>query len=54
MAGIAWPLPEEMDDAVLEKRLFVGREEQRPSRPLPDWAAVDTELRRKHVTLALL
>src|SRR2546425_13092803 len=53
-AGIAWPLAEDLDDQALEGRLFVKREEQRPSRPAPDWPSVNRELRRKHVTLALL
>ena len=55
-AGIAWPLPEDVDDAALEARLFA-----RPAvpsaaaRPLPDWAEVHRELRsKKNVTLALL
>lgn len=55
VAGIAWPLPPELDDEeALERVLFVAPDEQRPSRPLPDWRRVHTELRRKHVTLALL
>ena len=54
LAGITWPLPEGLDDEALEKTLFVEREDQRPSRPLPDWTWVHKELRRKHVTLALL
>ncbi len=55
VAGIAWPLPPELDDEeALERVLFVPPDEQRPSRPLPDWRRVHTELRRKHVTLALL
>jgi len=54
-AGLSWPLPEGMDDAQLEARLFVSAE--RPptaSRPLPDWSSVHRELRRKGVTLQLL
>ncbi len=58
-AGISWPLPEEMDDAALEARLFtrpaLPTSPSRPQRPLPDWAELDRELRsRKNVTLALL
>lgn len=54
-SGLSWPLPAELGDADLERRLFpppvrsLGR-----SRPLPDWAAVHQELKRKGVTLALL
>jgi transposase len=53
-AGITWPLPEHLDDQALEDRLFVKREDQRPSRTIPDWTWVHSELRRKHITLALL
>jgi len=54
LAGITWPLPETLDDEALERALFVPREDHRSSRPLPDWTEVHKELRRKHVTLALL
>lgn len=55
MAGIRWPLPENLDDTTLERLLFppapaVATE----ARPTPDWALVDKELRRASVTLALL
>lgn len=53
-ACITWPLRDDIDDAALEKRLFVPKEELRRGRPLPDLAWVHTELRKKHVTLALL
>jgi transposase len=53
-ARISWPLPADLDDAALEKLLFVPKEEQRSSRPLPDWKWIHTELKKKHVTLALL
>ena len=54
-AGLGWPLPEGMDDAELEARLF-ARVEPPPSasRPLPDWPLVHRELRRKGVTRQLL
>jgi transposase len=52
-AGIFWPLPEDLDDQALEDRLFKVKE--RPlGRDLPDWNWVLAELRRKHVTLALI
>jgi transposase len=53
--GLRWPLPLEMDDRALEERLF-GREAPPPPdlRPVPDWALVHRELRRKGVTLQLL
>jgi transposase len=54
-AGLGWPLPDGMDDAPLEARLF-ARAEPPPSasRPLPDWPTVHRELRRKGMTLQLL
>lgn len=53
-AGISWPPPEDLDDLTLEARLFVQLNEHRSDRTLPDWAEVHRELKRKHVTLALL
>ena len=53
-AKLPWPLPQDLDDVSLENLLFVPREAYRPSRPPPDWRHVHTELRRKHMTLALL
>lgn len=54
-AGLSWPLPADVDDATLEARLYP---ETPPitgtSRPVPAWATVHQELRRKGVTLALL
>ena len=54
--GLGWPLPPELDDRALEERLY-GRAAPASStdqRPVPDWAVVHRELRRKSVTLALL
>ena len=54
-AGVNWPLPEELDDAALERLLY--------RRPLikrvqsfvePDYATVHQELKKKGVTLTLL
>jgi len=54
-AGLGWPLPEGMDDAALEARLFTKAEAPpSSSRPLPDWTLVHHELHRKGVTLQLL
>lgn len=54
-AGLSWPLPESLDDAALELRLFpppvTVPAEQRTE---PDWATVHRELKRKGVTLTLL
>ena len=46
--------PELDDDAVLNRLLFPDEGHPQPSRPEPDWAAIHIELRKKHVTKALL
>jgi transposase len=54
-AGLTWPLPDDLDDAALEARLFT-----RPAAPatsarvLPTWAALHQELKKPGVTLTLL
>ena len=55
-AGVGWPLPDDMDDVALEARLFAhpARPVLPALRPLPNWAEVHRELRRKSVTLQLL
>jgi len=54
-AGLSWPLPAELTDTALERRLFPGPPEAgTPARPEPNWAYVDAELRRKGVTRSLL
>ncbi len=53
--GISWPLPDGMDDAALESRLFP--EETAPAaatHPLPDMEYIHQELYRKGVTRQLL
>jgi transposase len=54
-AGLSWPLPPELSEAELERRLY-RRPGDPPANPerVPDWPAVQRELRRKHVTLRLL
>jgi len=52
--GLGWPLPESMDDAALERRLFPAPVPKGTPRPLPVWSEVHGELKRKGVTLALL
>jgi transposase len=56
LAGLSWPLPEGVDDAWLEARLFAPPVPPLPSalRPVPDWPLVHRELHRKGVTLQLL
>lgn len=55
-ADLRWPLPDDLDAAALEARLFRrSAEAYRPGRPAPDWLAVHRERTRgKHVTLQLL
>lgn len=53
-AGISWPIPAEIDDAALEARLFPAPEGPLIERPMPDWATIHAEMKRKGVTLALL
>src|SRR5579883_2493952 len=48
--GLTWPLPEELDDATLEGRLYPPTR----ARPEPVWEEIHRELRRKGVTLRLL
>ncbi len=54
-AGLSWPLPADLDDGALERRLF-PRPASLPMdlRTVPDWAQVHQELKRKGVTLVLL
>jgi transposase len=54
-AGLGWPLPVGLDEAQLDQLLFPPTEEMAVARrPLPDWAKLNRELKRKGVTLALL
>jgi transposase len=51
-AGLGWPLPDGLDDAALERRLFpVAATDVRPA---IDWPMIQGELKRRGVTLALL
>jgi hypothetical protein len=55
LAGLSWPLPESLADQALERRLLAISYKTRPAqRPLPDWATVHQERKRKGVTLLLL
>jgi transposase len=54
-AGLGWPLPEDLDDEALERRLYpVPAAAAKDWRSLPDWPTVHRELRRKGVTLQLV
>jgi transposase len=55
-SGVAWPLPEGLNDAELEARLYgaAGTRQGHRRQVEPDWAVVHRELKRKHVTLSIL
>ncbi len=53
-AGIRWPLPEELDDAALETKLFPRAPGGEAPRQRPDVTYIHQELKRAGVTLQLL
>ena len=54
-AGLSWPLPDGLDDAELEAKLFPpAASVPAEQRAVPDWAVVHRELKRQGVTLTLL
>ena len=55
-AGLAWPLADDVTDAVLEQRLFgrAGVEPGQRRRVEPEWAALARELKRPGVTMMIL
>jgi transposase len=53
-AGLDWPLPEDMDDSALEKRLYQQPTARASTFAEPDYAHIHQELKRKGVTLILL
>jgi transposase len=54
-AGLSWPLPEDITEAELEKKLFPSVRSVAMGHPLPNWAEVQKELKsHKGVTLQLL
>src|ERR1700704_5187896 len=53
--GLSWPIPDEIDDAELERRLFpLADASSSAPRTDPDWSHIHTEMKRRGVTLALL
>lgn len=52
-SGLTWPLPLDLADAELEARLYgeAGTKQGHRRRAEPDWAALNRELKKKHVTL---
>lgn len=55
-SDLVWPAPLDLTDADLETRLYgeVGARWGERRRPEPDWAALNREMKRKHVTLQIL
>ena len=55
-SGIAWPLPPELTDAVLDQRLFArpGMMSGLRRRSEPDWGMLARELKRPGVNLMVL
>src|SRR5207342_161794 len=55
VAGLSWPLPDEIDDAELERRLFPPTAAGSSAACTdPDWSHIHTQMKRRGVTLALL
>lgn len=53
-AGLSWPLPEDLDEAALDARLYPPPAPSSVPRPEPDPEEMHRELKRKGVTLQLL
>jgi len=53
-AGVTWPLPPELEDEAKLKALLYPRTPSAKRRPEPDMARIQTEMRKKGVTLQLL
>ncbi len=53
-AGLSWSAVCVLNDAELEELLYPPPPDPKAQRPIPDWAHLDLELRRKGVTLELL
>jgi transposase len=53
-AGLNWESAAELSEEELDRRLFAAADPRRADRPLPDWEAVEKELRGDGVTLRLL
>src|SRR5262245_22402292 len=54
--GLSWPLADEVTDEALEERLYgrAGSKLGHRRHAEPDWASIHRELKRKHVTLAIV
>src|SRR6202011_4465108 len=53
-AGLNWEAVAELSEEELDRRLFAAVDTRHWDRPLPDWEAVEKELRGRGVTLRLL
>src|SRR5271165_6197848 len=53
-AGLNWEITAELSEEELDRRLFAAADTRHPGRALPDWEAVEKELRGRGVTLRLL
>lgn len=53
-AGLAWPLPDGVDDHQLEHRLYPPMGATQARRPEPDWADVHRQIKRPGATLQVL
>ena len=51
-AGLAWPLPDDLDDKALEKLLYP--KSYKTNQLVPDWADIHRELKQKGMTQQLL
>src|SRR3954467_13417019 len=49
VAGLAWPLPDPLDDEPLARLLFPPACPSADLRPIPDWAHVEPDLRPRGV-----
>ena len=55
VAGLSWPILDDIDDADLERRLFPPTDTvSSAARTEPDWSHIHAELKGRGVTLALL
>ena len=55
LANLSWPLPEDLDDEALERKLYPPPvKKSAEDRGVLDWIKIHEELKRKHMTLMLL
>ena len=53
-SGLSWEVAAVLNEEELDRRLFAAADTRHLDRPLPDWEAVEKELRGRGVTLRLL